>query len=111
MCGERGHHDNCRTVAPPTLPGVQDSLVLGQLPHEGGVGLSDVALLLDVVVGLLQRPAVLLHGIGDYGGGGAAHPHLAVHQALGVVLPVGGTEGRTSEMSQLQLFFLSLNHI
>ena len=72
------------------LPGVQDTLVLGQLPHEGGVGPGDAPLLLDEAVGLLQRPTVLLHGVGNHRGRRAAHTHLAMHQTLGVVLPVSG---------------------
>ena len=71
-----------------SVPGQQDALVLLQLLHEGGVGLGDGAALLDVVEGLLQVPAVLLHGVGDHRGRRAAHAHLAVHQALGAGLPV-----------------------
>ena len=72
------------------VPGQQDALVLLQLLHEGGVGLGDGAALLDVVEGLLQVPAVLLHGVGDHRGRRAAHAHLAVHQTLGAGLPVQG---------------------
>ena len=76
-------------------PWVQDPLVLGQLPHEAGVGSGDAPLLPDEAVGLLQGPAVLLHGVGDHRGRRAAHAHLAVHQTLGVVLPVGGPHPRS----------------
>lgn len=68
-------------------PGVQDSLVFGQLPPEGRVWLSDAPFLLDKVVGFLQGPTVLLHGVSDNSRGRPAHPHLTVHQALGIVLP------------------------
>lgn len=81
-------------------PGVQDSLVLSQLSHEGGVWLSYAAFLLDKVVGLLQRPAVLFHGVRDDRGGRAAHPHLTVHQAFGTFLPIG-QEGPDVVMSYL----------
>ena len=71
------------------VPGQQDALVLLQLPHEGGVGLSDGAALLDVVQGRVQVPAVLLHGVGDHGGGRATHAHLTVDQTLGPCFPEG----------------------
>lgn len=77
----------------PLIPGIQNALILQQLPHEAGVGPCDAALLLHVIVGLFQGPAEFLHGVGDDGGRRAAHAHLAVHQALGVVLPAAGQTG------------------
>ena len=70
-----------------TVPGVQDAFVLSQLSHEACVGPCDASFLLDKVVGLLQRPTILLHGVGNNGGGRAADAHLTVDQTLGVVLP------------------------
>lgn len=73
-------------------PGQQNSLILLQLLHEGGVGLGDGAPVFDVIEGGVQVPAVLLHGVGDDRGGGATHAHLAVDQTLGAGFPTTGGE-------------------
>lgn len=70
------------TVCVHDAPRQQDALVLLQLLHEGRVGLGDSTSLLHVVEGRVQIPAVLLHGVGDDRGGGAAHAHLTVDQTL-----------------------------
>lgn len=75
------------------VPGQQDALVLLQLPHKGRVGFGHGTALLDVIEGLFQVPAVLLHGVGYDGGGRAAHAHLTVHQTLGSCFPADRSEG------------------
>lgn len=89
-------------------PRVQDALILRQLPHEAGVGARDAASLFHIVVGLLQRPAELLHGVGYDRGSRPAHPHFAVYQALGVVPPAGAQGVRESIKECKPLRFLSL---
>lgn len=64
-------------------PGEQNSLILLQLFHKGRVWFGDGASLFDVVKGGFQVPAVFFHGVGDDGGGRAAHTHLTVNQTLG----------------------------
>lgn len=77
-------------------------MVFLQLPHEAGVGLGDGAPLFHVVVGPVQVPAVLLHGVGDDRGRRAAHSHLAVHQALRTIFPGAGErqKGITKQKTQ-----------
>lgn len=70
-----------------SAPGQQDPLILLQLLHEGGVWLCDVTLLFNIVKGRVQVPAVLLHSVGDDGGGRATHAHLTVNQTLSTSLP------------------------
>lgn len=70
-----------------SAPGQQNSLILLQLLHEGGVWLCDVTLLFNVVKGCVQIPAILLHSVGDDGGGRATHAHLTVNQTLSTSLP------------------------
>lgn len=75
-------------------PCQQNSLVLFQLSHEAGVGLSHCSSFLHIVIGPVQIPAIFLHCIGDHSGGWATHPHFAVHKAFRSMFPSLGIEVR-----------------
>lgn len=76
------HGANPTAACAQNAPRQQDALVLLQLLHEGRVGFGDSTSLFHIVEGRVQVPAVLLHGVGDDRGGGAAHTHLTVNQTL-----------------------------
>lgn len=69
------------------VPGQQYALILLQLSHKGGVWFGHSSTLLHVIVGFLQIPAVLLHGIRDHRSCRATYTHFTVHQALGSSFP------------------------
>ena len=63
-------------------PPPQLALVLPQLAEEADVGVDDGPAGLDVLVGLVERHAAVLHEVGDAEGGGARHAGAAVDHAL-----------------------------
>lgn len=69
------------------LPCIQNAFVFSQLSHEAFVWPRDATFLFDKVVGFLQGPAVLFHGVGYDRGRRAAYTHFTVDQTLGLVLP------------------------
>ena len=81
-------------------PRQQNSLILLQLFHEGRVWFGDGTSLFHIVKGSVQIPAVLLHSIGDDGGGRATHAHLTVNQTLGAGFP-GGQMGKEASLEQI----------
>lgn len=82
------------TVTLKDPPCQQDPLVLFQLSHEAGVGLSHCSSFLHIVIGSVQIPAVFLHCIGNHSGGWATHPHFAVHKAFRSMFPSLGDWGK-----------------
>lgn len=81
-------------------PCAEDTAVGLQLLQKTVIGLDDGPPIPNVRKRLIQRPVLLLHGVGDHRGCRTRHSHLTVHQHRLPALPVthrGGTINQEAE--------------
>lgn len=69
-------------------PRVENAVVSLELLHEAIVGVDDGSAFPNIGQRHVQRPVLLLHGVGNDGGPRARNAHLTVHQHRLSALPV-----------------------